>query len=399
MRSRALTVVLFLACWLGAAAQTTPIVLNVTTLFDGRGRVLHNTRVVVEGGKITRIDPAAGPVTYDLAGLTVMPGWIDTHVHIDWHFGPNGTTRDAGETPEQAMLSIAGNAWRTLQAGFTTIQTLGSVRDKPLRDAINRGEIAGPRILTSLRQITDNKLTPEELRALVRQVKAEGADEIKIFASTGLGSGGKPTLSQEQLNAACGEARAQGLRSVVHAFGEAVRMSAEAGCTAVEHGLMASDEALQAMAAHGTFFDPQLCLVFQNYIDNAQHYPNLSPESLKVLHDAMPQADELLQRAMNVHGLRIVFGTDAVAGAEGRNAEEFICRVRGGRQSPMAAMVSANSLAAESLGMASEIGIIAPGMQADLIGLQGDPLSDITAVRRVVFVMKGGDIYRNEPGK
>jgi imidazolonepropionase-like amidohydrolase len=159
---------------------------------------------------------------------------------------------------------------------------------------------------------------------------------------------------------------------------------------------MATDDDLRALAEHQTYFDPQLCLVFQNYIDNAQHYPNISPEALKTLHDAMPQADELLQRAMKVPGLKIVFGTDAVAGAHGRNAEEFICRVRDGHQPPMDAMDSAQSLAAESLGMADQIGSIAPGMAADIIALQGDPLQDITAVRRVVFVMKGGVVYRNE---
>jgi len=406
--------ILLLATIMAAAAafpQSAPLVLKVSTLLDGRGNVLHNTSITVQDGKITSVgDGASGAATYDLTGLTVMPGWIDTHVHIDWHFGPDGTiTSQRGETPERAMLEIAGNAWKTLQAGFTTVQAVGSMRDKPLRDAINGGQVPGPRILTSLEQITNpgrganpqpgatpHDLSPDELRAWVRQVKAEGADEIKIFASTGLGSGGKPTMTQEQLDAACGEARAQGLRSVIHAFGQAVGMAARAGCTSVEHGLMATDDDLRAMAEHHTYFDPQLCLVFQNYIDNAQHYPNLSPESLKTLHDAMPQADELLQRAMKVPGLKIVFGTDAVAGADGRNAEEFVCRVRDGHQPAMQAMVAAQSLAAESLGLSGQLGAIAPGMQADIIALAGDPLRDIAAVRRVVFVMKGGVIYRND---
>lgn len=425
MRSRILLGIALLFPIL-CAAQPAPLVLKVSTLLDGRGQIIRNTRVVIENGKITKIDPAAGPVTYDLTGLTVMPGWIDTHVHIDWHFGPDGTiTGQRNEPPERAMLEIAGNAWRTLQAGFTTIQTLGSMRDKPLRDAINKGEIPGPRILTSLEQITNpgrganaapdakpRELSADDLRAWVRQVKNEGADEVKIFASTGLGSGGKPTMTQEQLDAACGEAKAQGLRSVIHAFGQAVGMAARAGCTAVEHGLMATDDDLRAMAAHCpkgsleqpastnrvgcTYFDPQLCLVFQNYIDNAQHYPNLTPESLKTLHDAIPQADELLQRAMRIPDLKIVFGTDAVAGAHGQNAEEFVCRVRDGHQPAMQAMVAAQSLAAESLGMADQIGSIAPGMQADIIAVQGDPLQDITTVRHVVFVMKGGLVYRND---
>jgi len=379
-----------------ALGQTQPIVLKVTTLLDGKGNVLRNTRVVVQDGKIARIDPKATPVTYDLTGLTVLPGWIDTHVHMDWHFGPNGKYGDKDESPEQAALAYASNAWKTLSAGFTTVQALGSVHDKDLRESINRGELPGPRILTSLQPITDAKLTPDEIRDSVRKHKQEGADLIKIFASTGLCSAGKQTMSQEQMDAACGEAQQQNLRSVVHAFGKSVGVSAAAGCTSVEHGIFATEDDLRAMAQQGTFFDPQVGLVFSNYLDNREHFPNLNEQCLKDLGDAMPKADQLLHQAMAIPGLKIVFGTDAVAGADGRNAEEFIYRVRDGHQPPMAALVAANSLAADSLGMSNQIGSIAPGWRADMIALDGDPLTDITAVRRVVFVMKDGQVYRNQ---
>lgn len=378
------------------SAQSQPVVLKVTTLLDGKGKVVHNTRIVVQDGKIVRIDAKASPVTYDLSGLTVLSGWIDTHVHIDWHFGPNGKYGDKDESPEQAALAYASNAWKTLSAGFTTVQALGSEHDKALRDAINRGELPGPRILTSLQPLTDAKLSPDEIREFVRKHKQEGADLIKIFASTGLCTGGKQTMSQEQMNAACGEAHAQGLRSVVHAFGKSVGISANAGCTSVEHGIFADDDDLRAMVEHKTYFDPQVGLVFANYLANRDHFPNLNEQCLKDLGDAFPKADELLQRAMAIPGLKIVFGTDAVAGADGHNAEEFIYRVRDGHQPAMAAMVSASSLAAESLGMSDQIGSIAPGLQADIIAVQGDPLTDITAVRHVVFVMKDGKVYRNE---
>ena len=393
---RILFAFLLMASCAAAFAQSQPVVLKVSALLDGKGKVLHDTRVVVQDGKIVRIDASATPVTYDLTGLTVMPGWIDTHVHIDWHFGPNGTLGERDESQERASLQYASNAWKTLSAGFTTVQALGSAHDKELRDAISRGEIPGPRILTSLQPISDAKLTPEQIRDIVRQRKAEGADVIKIFASTGLCSAGKQTMSQEQMDAACGEAKQQGLRSVVHAFGSAVGVSARAGCTAVEHGVWASDDDLRAMAQRGTFFDPQLGLVFTNYLDNREHFPNLNQQCLDDLKGALPLADKLMQQAMATPGLKIVFGTDAVAGADGRNAEEFIFRVRDGHQPAMAAMVAANSTAAESLGLADQIGSIAPGLQADIIALQGDPLTDITAVRRVVFVMKGGRVYRNE---
>jgi imidazolonepropionase-like amidohydrolase len=186
---------------------------------------------------------------------------------------------------------------------------------------------------------------------------------------------------------------------VVHAYKEAIRMATLAGCTQIEHGTYATDDDLKLMAERGTWFDPQAGLVIQNYLDNKQHYlgiGNYTEEGFKAMQQALPLNFDLFRRAVATKGLKIVFGTDAVAGAHGRNAEEFIYRVRDGHQDAMAAMVAANSLAAESLGLADQIGSIAPGMQADIIALDGDPLRDITAVRRVVFVMKGGVVYRND---
>ena len=392
MRRHLFVIVLLMTVAFG---QSGTIVLKTTRLLDGKGNVLHDQDILVRNGKIANV-ASSGSATYDLSGLTVLPGWIDTHVHIDWHFGPDGKLGDKDESAEQAALAYAANAWKTLQAGFTTVQAVGSVHDKDLRDAINPGDLPGPQILTSLQPIADAKLTPEQIREEVRKRKQEGADLIKIFASTGLCSGGKQTMSREQMEAACGEAHALGLRTVVHAFGKSVGISAAAGCTSVEHGIFATEEDLQIMAQHHTFFDPQLGLVFANYLENREHFPNLNEQCLKDLGDAMPKADTLLREAMAIPTLRIVFGTDAVAGAAGRNAEEFIYRVRDGHQPAMAAMVSANSLAAESLGMGDQIGSIAPGMRADIIAIDGDPLTDITAVRRVVFVMKAGKVYRNE---
>ena len=392
-------VLAFLLTASAALAQEKPMVLAVSTLLDGRGGVVHDTRIVVEHGKIVRIDPKAEPVTVDLRGLTVMPGLIDTHVHVSWHFNQSGVIAQKDETPEAqewGALKMESNAWKDLRSGFTTVQSVGANTEKPLRDAIDRGDIPGPKILTSLQPIADASLTVDQIRERVHALKSEGADVIKIFASTGLGSGGKPTLSQEQLNAACGEAKAAGLRSVVHAFGHAVAMAAQAGCTSVEHGLMASDDDLRAMVEHGTYFDPQVALVFRNYIEQREHYPNLNEQTLKILSDAIPQADALVERAMKIPNLKIVFGTDAVAGAHGQNARELVARVREAHMPPMMALVGAQSLAAESLGMAGRVGSIAPGLDADIIAVAGDPVADITATERVVFVMKGGAIVRND---
>jgi imidazolonepropionase-like amidohydrolase len=383
-------------------AQGKRSVLAASSVLDGKGRVLHDTRIVIEGLKILAIDPKAGPVDYDLRGLTVLPGWIDAHVHITWSFGTDGKNAGGGGTTQDAAYQTASNAWVTLMAGFTTVQSVGSPADVPLRDAIAKGLLPGPRILTAIEPLSgqgERTGTPDEIRAYVRGQKEAGADLIKIFASGGMRQGGM-TLSQEQLNAACDEAKKQGLRTLVHAYREAVRAATLAGCTEIEHGLGATDDDLKLMAEKGAYFDPQAGLLLETYLLNKDkyvgtpYYPK-TEEGFAVFEKILPMNHELMQHAVKTPGLKIVFGTDAVAGAHGRNAEEFIDRVRDGGVDPMAAMVSANSLGAEALGMADQIGRIAPGLEADIIALDGDPLKDITAVRRVVFVMKGGIVYKN----
>ena len=385
-------------------SQTGPtrrVVIAADKVLDGKGHVLKNTRIVVEGSKIVAIDPKAGPVDYDLRGLTVLPGWIDAHAHVTWSFGKDGKNVGAGETTQEAAYRSAANAWATLMAGFTTIQSVGSPTDLPLRDAIARGELVGPRILTAVDPLMgrgERTGTPEEIRAFIRKQKLAGADVIKIFASQSIRQGGGMTLSQEQLNAACDEAKKQGLRSLVHAYKEAVRAATLAGCTQVEHGTLATDDDLKLMAQKGTYLDPQAGLVIENYLLNKDRYlgtPGYTEEGFAAMTKILPMNHDLVQRASKIPGLKIVFGTDAVAGAHGHNAEEFIDRVRDGKVDPMTAMVSANSLGAEAMGLADKIGSIAPGLQADIIALDGDPLADITAVRRVLFVMKGGVVYKN----
>lgn len=403
-------ILLALAIAIGAApaarAQNQPIVLRVSTFFDGRGHVEHNTRIVVEHGKIVRIDPhASGSRIYDLRGLTVMPGWIDCHEHISWHFGKNGRLAGAGvgkgEAPEHAFLAMAANAWATLRAGFTTIQSVGAPADVPLRDAIARGEIPGPRILTAIRPIYGRGPktgTPEQIRQYVDRDKAMGADLIKIFASSSIRQGGKPTLSQDQLDAACHEAKKDGLRTLVHAYGSAVKEAVEAGCTEVEHGMLMPLSDLKLMAEHHVFFDPQAGLVFQNYFDNEKRYLGIggyTPAGFEAMHKVWPSDDQMFNAAVHTPGLVIVFGTDAVAGAFGNQAEEFIYRVQKAGMTPMQALVSANYSAAESLRLENQIGSIAPGLDGDIIAVNGNPLKDITAVRRVVFVMKSGRVYKN----
>lgn len=378
------------------------IVIAASEVFDGKGHILHNVRIAIEGSKIVAIGPKVeGPVDYDLRGLTVLPGWIDAHVHITWIFGKDGKNAGTEGKTEEDAYQAASNAWLTLMAGFTTVQSVGAPNDIPLRDAIAKGILPGPRILTANEPLEgrgEATGTPEEIRAYVRKEKEAGADLIKIFASKSIRQGGGMTLSQEQLDAACDEAKKQGLRTLVHAYKEAVRVATLAGCTEIEHGTLATDDDLKLMAEKGTYLDPQAGLVIENYMQNKEKFlgtEGYTAEGFAAMENVLSADHEIVHQAAKTPGLKVVFGTDAVAGAHGRNGEEFVDRVRDCGVDPMAAMVSANSLGAEAMGMGDQIGSLVPGLQADIIALDGDPLKDITAVRRVVFVMKGGIVYKN----
>ena len=376
-----------------SGAQT--IVIDAGTVFDGKGNLLHNQQITVEGSRIVNVGPGRAPANYKLSNLTVMPGWIDTHVHLDWHFDRSGKlAKTQNEKPEETVLYDAANAWSTLAGGFTTVQSVGSRFDALVRDRVNSGDLPGPRILTSFRQITKDSGNPEALRALVRQTKADGADLIKLFATSGLGAGGGQTMTDEQIQAVCSEAKEQGLRSVVHAIGDAgARASVLAGCTSIEHGNFVNDETLALMAERGTYFDPNF-LVLHNYLEKLDQFNFPEGTAAKLEKGLAPTAD-VLRRARK-HNVKVVLGTDAVAGADGRNAEEFIYRVKDGGDTPRQALLSGTSVAAESLGLAGKAGVIAPGADADLVAVEGNPLEDITAVRRIVFVMKSGKVYRND---
>ena len=380
-----------------AAAQEA-ITVRAARVLDGKGAALDNATVEIRDGKIVRVDQRTGAVTYDLGDVTLMPGLIDVHVHIGYHFGKDGRASNQGETPAEIALAGAANAYTTLINGFTTVQSAGAPGDKDLRDAIARGQLPGPRILSSLGSMNERTGDVEKIRAYVRKQKADGADFIKIFASKSIREGGAQTLTDEQLVAACSEAKTLGLRTLVHAQSDGSAMAAaKAGCTQVEHGSGTTEATLRFMAEHGVYFDPNIGVVLQNYVENKAKYMgigNYNEEGFAFMEKQVPLNYPMFKLALAAK-VKMPMGTDAVAGAHGQNAREIVTRVKDGGQAPMDAIVGATSLAAESMGLGDQLGALAPGLQADLVAVKGDPLADIAAVRRVVFVMKGGVVYRN----
>ena len=380
------------------------ILITANRLFDGRGQLQQNVAIVVDGGRITQVGAAPRDFRgqrYDLGDVTLLPGLVDVHAHIVWYLNSKERlhTNDDGDSPAVQALAWAGNAMATLRGGVTTVQSPGSPEDADLRDAIARGRVVGPRILTSLGSFNERS-SPDELRTRIREIKARGADVVKLFASKSIREGGGATMTPEQLSAACDEGHKQGLRVLVHAHAaDAVKAAVLAGCDQIEHGVFVTNDVLELMAQRGTYFSPQCGLVFRNYLGNKRYFEgigNYNAEGFAAMEKAIPLAIDVIKRAARTPRLKLVWGTDAVAGAHGHNVDDLICRVNEGGQPAADALVSATSRAAESLGLGRQIGAVAPGLEADIIAVRGNPLTDITALKRVSFVMKGGTVVRHD---
>ena len=376
-----------------------PVVLLTDHALDGAGAVLESARIEVADGRIRSLagEATSGSVI-DLRGYTVLPGWIDAHVHLDSHFDRTGRIATETEPAAEWAMGVAGAAWDSLMGGFTTVQAVGDYSERPLRDAIRDHGFPGPRVLTSLTWIEGNaQMTDEELRAVVRKRKADGADLIKIMSSMSQRVGAGPTFTEHQLTVLCEESHAQGLRAMVHAYRSQVAVAARAGCDQIEHLTYASDAEIKEAAAAGVFLSPQVGLVVQNYLANKERYlgvGNYTEAGMQTMKKDMPEDFRVCKLAAAIPGAKLVFSTDATAGAHGHNADEFLGRVEYCGQTPMQALVSANAVAADSLGMGDRLGRLKAGYEADIIALDGDPLADLTAVRRVVFVMRGGVVYK-----
>jgi imidazolonepropionase-like amidohydrolase len=391
-----------MATFVAPPAAPKPITIHAGELIDGKGAVMRDMTITVTGTKITAVakgKPAAP--TYEFASLTVMPGMIDSHVHITAHFDDAGRATDKGESGEQQGLKWAENVYKTLLGGFTTIQSIGSDDDYALRKAIAGGRLPGPRLLTSGQPINNPRMTLEEIRAFVAKKKADGSDVIKIFASKSSREGGAPTMTDAQMEAACGEAKKLGMKTWVHAHAAAaVRQSILAGCYAITHARFVTQSELDLAAARGVFIEPSWGVVQQNYLAHQANYEglgNYTKDAFAEMKRYQPTTPAVWHMMLTTKGLKILAGGDTNAGAEGHNVEETIWRVDNG-QKPMDAIVVTTSADANALGLGAVTGSITPGLEADIIAIKGDPLKDITALRNVVFVMKGGIVYKNVAG-
>lgn len=397
-----------LALLWSAASGAQDVVLRTGLWIDGHGQSSRDTIIGIEEGVIQSMDlqvPPAASQVIDLSSYTVLPGLIDCHVHITYHF-------DQGEARgSEAALWGAYSARSLLESGFTTVRSLGAsdYADVDLRDAIAAGRIAGPRLLVSGRPLSDANAaategdrvakgepaaTEAEIRDEVRARIAEEIDWLKVFATRSSRQGGTATYSRQQLDWAIDEAARAGIPVSVHAHSaEGARRAILAGASTIEHGALLDESVLDLMLERGTFYSPNLYLG-EYYLAHGEEF-GFSQEALDWTRKLLPPRTEVFTRAVQ-KGVKIVFGTDANTGWvwSGETAIELERRVAAG-QSTKDAIVSATSRAAEALGLSDQTGDLKTGLQADIIAVEGNPLDDITALGHVVFVMKDGIIFKS----
>jgi imidazolonepropionase-like amidohydrolase len=424
--------VLFLSCTTFAQQPTPPpshVVIHAGHLLDVKtGKMLDNVTVVIDGEKITSVSGGGGAQSENQGGArvinlpnaTLLPGLIDAHTHLT--FDPNFGYQELGiSIPKEALIG-AKNARITLEAGFTTVRNVGArgYTDIALRDAINEGMVPGPRILASGPALSitgghcDQNLLPYEWHAnsdgaadgvegvqhKVREIIKYGADVIKVCATGGvLSKGDDPRASQytlEEMKAIVADAHRLGRKVAAHAHGaQGILWASEAGVDSIEHGSYIDDAAIAEMKKNGTYLVPTLYLG-DWFLANAERL-HVPPEMVAKARDVMPAARKNVAHAF-ASGVKVAFGTDAAVYPHGLNAHEFAVMVKLGL-SPLQSIQAATINAADLLGWSDKMGAVEPGKWADIIAVDGDPLQDVTTLERVKFVMKGGEVVKNEYGK
>ncbi len=401
------------------------IVVRAGNLLDVKtGKTLTDQAIVIEGGKIVSVGRASSApqevAVINLPNATVLPGLIDAHTHLT--FKPQfGYETLAISVPREALIG-AHNARVTLEAGITTVRNVGArgYADVALRDAINAGDVPGPRMLVSGPALSitgghcDNDFLPyeyhatsdgvadgvEEVQHRTREIIKYGADLIKVCATGGvLSRGDDPNASQytlEEMKAIVADAHRLGRKVAAHAHGaQGVIWASEAGVDSVEHGHLMNDAAIATLKKNGTYLVPTLYLVDWQREHAAQaNLPDYAKQKMEMVSEVGKAAAKKAFEA----GVKIGMGTDAAVYPHGLNAHELAVYVSLG-MTPLAAIQTATINDADLLGWADKVGTIEPGKWADLIAVDGDPLRDITTLQHVKFVLKGGEVVKNEYGK
>jgi len=408
-------------------AQQLPsrVVVRAGKLLDVKtGKTLADQAIVIEGDKIVSVGAmaavksSAGDRVIDLSHATVLPGLTDAHTHLTMDPKNIGYASLAVSVPREALTG-ARNARVTLEAGFTSVRNVGAsaFTDVALRDAINAGEIPGPHMLVSGPALSitgghcDNNLLPFEYHATeegvadgiaqvqhkVRENIKYGADLIKVCATGGvLSKGDDPQASQytlEEMKAIVADAHRLGRKVAAHAHGaQGILWASEAGVDSIEHGSYIDDAGIAEMKKNGTYLVPTLYLG-DWFLENAEK--NRVPDFLLFKAKAVvPAARKNIAHAF-ASGVKVAFGTDAAVYPHGLNAHEFAVMVKLGL-TPLQSIQAATINAADLLGWSDEIGSVEPGRWADIIAVDGDPLQDVTTLERVEFVMKGGEVVKNQ---
>ncbi len=419
----------FLALTVLASAQTPAqparhVVVRAGRVLDVKtGSILQNQAIVIENDRIVSIGPAAqakpasDATVVDLPNATILPGLIDAHTHIT--FNPNFGYETLGiSIPREALIG-AHNARITLEAGITTVRNVGArgFSDVALRDAINAGDVPGPRMMVSGPALSitgghcDNDLLPFEYHASsegaadgieavqhkTREIIKYGADVIKICATGGvLSKGDDPNASQftlEEMRAIVADAHRLGRKVAAHAHGaQGVRWASEAGVDSIEHGHLMDDAAIATLKKNGTYLVPTLYLVdWQKEHAATVHLPEYARRKMEMISEV---GQSNVKKAIAA-GVKIGMGTDAAVYPHGLNAHELAVYVRLG-MTPLQAIQTATINDADLLGWSDRIGTLDPGKYADIIAVDGDPLKDITTLQNVKFVMKGGEVVKNQ---